>query len=94
MANLLEDTINFGFGVFSYSRDKLEKIVEKLVDIGRVEKKDAHEFMQNLINKGEEQRKEIKKYIKEEVTDALSAAGRITKDDIREIIREELSKLK
>lgn len=32
MANLIDDSINLGFGLFAYSRDKIEQIVEKLVD--------------------------------------------------------------
>jgi len=96
MANILEDTVNFGFGLFAYSRDKLEEIVEKLVDNGKVEKKDAREFMKELVEKGDEQRREIKKYVKDEVNEAVSAVNvrgeGITKEDIREIVREELAK--
>ncbi len=98
MANILEDTVNFGFGLFAYSREKLEDLVEKLVDNGKVEKKDARAFMQELVSKGDEQRKEIKQYVKDEVNDAVSAVnvkgGGLTKEDIREIVREEIAKAK
>jgi len=98
MSNFIEDTVNFGFGLFAYSRDKIEQFVEKLVDAGKVEKKDARSFMQELVEKGDEQRKEIKSMIKEEVSSAvgdLGVAGTgITKEDLRTIIREEIAAAK
>jgi polyhydroxyalkanoate synthesis regulator phasin len=98
MANILEDTVNVGFGLFAYSREKLEDLVEKLVDNGKVEKKDARTFLQELADKGNEQRKAIKQYVKDEVHDAVSAVnakgGGLTKEEIREIVREEIAKAK
>ncbi len=95
MANLLDDTLNFGFGLFAYSREKLESFVEKMVESGKVEKRDAQGFMRELVQKGDEQRKEIKSMIKEEVKQATSDMGlnkdSLTKDDVRAIIREELA---
>lgn len=96
MANFIDDTINFGFGLFAYSRDKLEEIVDKLVDAGKVEKQDAKGLMHDLMQKGEEQRAEIKKMVKEEVSSTMEDLGvkknGVTKEEIREIIREELAK--
>lgn len=98
MANFIEDTMNFGFGLFAYSREKVEQFVEKLVDAGKVEKKDAQGFMHDLMERGDEQRKEIKRMIKEEVSSAASDLGisgsGISKDELRAIIREEIAAAK
>lgn len=96
MSNILEDTINFGVGLFAYSREKVEEVVEKLVDRGSVEKKDARAFADDLIKKGNEQRSEIKKMIKTEVGETLGDMGiskekPLTAEDVRQIIREELA---
>lgn len=99
MANFINDSINFGFGLFAYSREKLEKMVEALVDSGKVEKKEAQNFLHQMIQKGEDERAEVKRMVKDEVKTAMSdinevrgAQGGITKEEIREIIREELKK--
>lgn len=96
MANFFEDTVNFGFGLFAFSREKIEKLVEAMVDSGRVAKKDAQNFMQEMIKKGEEQRREVKKMVKEEVTTTVEDMGintdGVNKDELREMIREEISR--
>lgn len=96
MANLFDDTLNFGFGLFAYSREKLEKFVEQMVEAGKVEKQEARSVMKDLTQKGEEQRSEIRKMISEEVSKTAEDLGlkrdSLTKEDIRAIIREELAR--
>ena len=99
MSNIIEDGINFGMGLFAYSREKIEEIVEKMVEKGEVQRKDAQSFASDLIKKGEVQKKELKQMITSEVHDTLQDIGltadqRITKDDLRAIIREEIAAAK
>ena len=94
MSSILEDTINIGFGMFAYSREKIEEIVEKMVQKGDVAKKDASSFVSELAAKGEMERKELKKIIGDELKDAMDAFKPITRDEIRQIIREEMNKSK
>ena len=99
MANIIEDSINFGMGLFAYSREKIEDLVEKMVAKGEVQRKDAQGFANDLIKKGEAQREEISRMVKDEVRTTLQDVGltadtRVTKEDIREIIKEELAAAK
>ena len=99
MANILEDSINFGMGLFAYSREKIEEMVEKMVAKGEVQRKDAQSFASDLVKKGEAQREELSRMVKEEVRTTLQDVGltadqRVTKDDIRAIIKEELANAK
>lgn len=102
MANLLEDGVNFGFGLFAYSREKIEKMVNNLVDQGKIERKDAQSFAHNMIQTGEEQRQEVRKMIQEQVKSDLQGMGIVpenqakplTAEDIRQIVREELASSK
>lgn len=94
MVKILDDTINFGFGLFAYSREKIEKMVEALVDSGKVEKKDAQGFLKQMIQKGEDERAEVKKMVSDEVKSAVSAVTPntgVTKEEIRQMIKEELA---
>ncbi len=94
MSSIFEDTINIGFGLFAYSREKIEEVVEKMVREGDVAKKDASSFVSELAAKGEMERKELKKIIGDEVKDAIEVLKPITRDEIRQIIREEMNKSK
>ncbi len=96
MTNIFEKSINLGLGIFVYSREKIEDLVEELVSKGEVAHKDARKFTQELIKRGEEQREELKKLIKDEVEEALNHVNVVreedivTKDEITQIVREEI----
>ncbi len=95
MAGILEDTINFGFGVFAYSREKIEELVEAAVQKGEVAKKDASAFVSELVKKGETERSELSRIIGDEVKKAVNTMDQlrpVSKEEVREIIREELKK--
>jgi polyhydroxyalkanoate synthesis regulator phasin len=94
MSSIFEDTINFGFGMFAYSREKIEELVEKMVQKGEVAKKDASSFVSEMTAKGEMERKELKRIIGDEFKDAMEVLKPITRDEIRQIIREEMNKSK
>ncbi|MEW5920216.1 MAG: hypothetical protein AB1796_04530 [Bacillota bacterium] len=96
MLNPLEKSIDLGLGLLMYSREKVEELVEELVSKGEVAKKDARQFAAELVQRGEEQREELKKLIHGEVTKALHYVNvakkedLVTKDEIREIVREQI----
>lgn len=96
MSNTFEKTINLGLGLLLYSREKVEEVVEELVGRGEVAQKDARQFAIELVQRGEEQRAELKKLIQGEVTNTLDHVNvarkedLVTKDEIREIVREQM----
>jgi len=96
MSNAFEKSINLGLGLLLYSREKVEELVEELVGKGEVAKKDARQFAAELVQRGEEQREELKKLIQSEVAKALDDVNvakkedLVTKDEIKEIVREQI----
>ncbi|MDD4296625.1 MAG: hypothetical protein PHC69_06670 [Ruminiclostridium sp.] len=98
MLKYLEKTLYFGLGLVSYSAEKVEGLVNELVKKGEVASEDAKKLVNELIEKGESQKEAIRGFIQDEMKKASDkAAARkdssLTKDEIREMIREELSKL-
>ena len=95
--NLLNDAVNFGVGLFAYSKEQIEKTVENLVDTGKVQRQDAQSFAQKLTEQGKEQRDEIQSMINKTVRTNLEEMGitnqskPLTAEDVREIVREELA---
>ena len=96
MSDILEKTVNLGLGLLLYSREKVEEMVEELVSKGEVAKKDARQFATDLVQRGEEQREELKKLIRSEVAAALEQTplakkeDMLTKQDVRDIVAEEI----
>ncbi|NLM12097.1 MAG: hypothetical protein GX213_15310 [Clostridiaceae bacterium] len=99
MMKYLEKTLHFGLGLITYSAEKVEALVNELVKKGEVASEDAKKLINELIEKGEKQKEAIRKCIQEELSkiqadkDAKSDDSPVTRDDIRQIIREELAKL-
>ncbi len=97
MSNLLEKTLNFGLGLALYSKEKIEAMVDEMVEKGEVAKKDAREFAKNLVQKGEEQRTEFKKLVHDEiesVLDKMNIAQKkdlLSREDIARIVAEEVT---
>jgi len=96
MSNSFEKSVNLGLGLLLYSREKVEEFVEELVGKGELAKKDARQFAGELVQRGAEQRDELKKLISEEVTKALGHVNvakkedLVTKEEITEIVREQV----
>ncbi len=89
--NLLEKSISFGFGLFAYSKDKVEEVIDELVKRGEIAKKDAQEFAAEMIKKGEAQREEVKNIVRSEVSEAMGRMNIARRDDI--VSREEIAEI-
>lgn len=75
LKDFMEKSVNFGLGLAAYSKEKIEELVEEMVQRGDVAQKDARSFAGDLVKKGEEQRHVIRRMIREEVDAALKEAG-------------------
>jgi polyhydroxyalkanoate synthesis regulator phasin len=76
MSNAFEKSINLGLGLLLYSREKVEEFVEELVGKGGgYRKKTPVNFASELVQRGEEQREELKKLIQTKVAKALDFAN-------------------
>lgn len=51
MPGILEKSINIGLGLFLYSREKIEAVVDELVNKGEVARKDAKDLVNDLVKK-------------------------------------------
>ena len=94
MSSLIEDVFNFGLGLFAYSRERIEETVDKMVENGTLAKKDASSFAAELAKKGEQEREELKKFVDDRISKASDTFDNrlkpVTKDEVREIIKEEI----
>jgi len=61
---MIEKVLYLGLGMFSVTRDRIEKIVDELMEKGEISREEAGEVVENLIKRGEEERKAIRKLVR------------------------------
>jgi polyhydroxyalkanoate synthesis regulator phasin len=71
-----------GLGIAAIGKEKIEGIVNELVQKGDVSKKDADDILARLIKKGEKAQKELQALVKQEITKVMDEIGIATKKDI------------
>lgn len=76
MKELVEKSFLIGLGLVALAREKLDDMAKR-----------GEEYRKELISRGEKQREEIRKVVREELQKAFSELGLATKADIEELSR-------
>jgi len=87
MAKLLEKGILAGLGVLTLTRDKVRRFVDDLVAEGEAKPEEAPGIIEPLVDKGEKEREELRKMVRQELEKARSNVPVITRKDIDELSR-------
>jgi len=89
--NMLEKAFYLGLGVFSVTRERVEKLVNELMEKGEISRDEAGQVIEELVKKGEEEKKAIRSLIQEElggIKKDLSMASRAELDELKARIEE------
>ena len=87
MEGYIEKMLLAGFGAFTLTREKAEKIVNDLVKRGEVAKKDQPEFVKKLLERGKDTRAEIEAMVEKTMTNVLNKLNIPTKSDIDALMK-------
>jgi len=82
---LLRKLILSGIGVFAFTQEKIEELVEELAKKGEIAWGEKEDLLKELIEKGEQQKAEIERKIGEKVEKILSRINVASKDDIKRL---------
>jgi len=85
MESLLGKFLLSGLGVLVITEEKIVKFIEELTKEGEITQKGEKELLTEIIEKGEEKKKEIEGKIKEKVENMLSQMNVATKNDIQKL---------
>lgn len=85
MVSLLGKFLLSGLGVLVLTEEKIVKFIEELTKEGEITQKGKKELLTEIIEKGEEKKKEIEGKIKEKVENMLSQMNVATKNDIQKL---------
>ena len=85
MESLLGKFLLSGLGVLVLTQEKIEQLLEELTKKGEIAQGRNKKLLTEIIEKGEEKRKEIEGKIRDKVEKVLSQMNVATKDDIRKL---------
>jgi polyhydroxyalkanoate synthesis regulator phasin len=85
MESLLDKFLLSGLGVLVLTEDKIEKLIGELTKKGEISQGEKKDLLTEIIEKGEEKKKEIEGKIREKVEKVLFQMNVATKDDIQKL---------
>lgn len=82
MSDLFKKAISLGWGLTTVSKEKVEKIVEDLVNRGELAPSESKALIDRLIERGAEEQGQFKTMIREQVSRILRDLEVPTKNDV------------
>ena len=79
---LIEKSILLGLGVLTLTRDKIVQAVNSLVEEGEVKAEEAPSIIDKLVARGEEEREELRKLMRDELDKLRISAPMASRKDI------------
>jgi len=92
LLNFIKEMMVTGLGALFLTKDKVEEMVQKLVEEGKVSKDEANELINNMTKKAKEQQEQMRDKIKTEIDNSLNKVGIVKKEDVEEL-NEKVAKL-
>ena len=86
MTTLLEKGFLAGIGLLSMTREKAQTIFDELSHEGEVQKNEVKQWVDQLSDRGEEERQALRKLIRDEMKKVLDDLGLATKEDIQKLL--------
>lgn len=92
LGSLLNRSLDLGIGLFAYSKDKIENVVDEFVERGEIKRWEATSVVDDLVQRGSEQRQVIDEYLRKRLSDPEIMKDYVRKDEVEALIRAELQK--
>lgn len=89
MKTLLEKGLLAGIGLLSMTREKAQNIIDDLSREGEVQKNEVTRWVDELADRGEEERNALRKLIRDEMKKVLDEMGLVTKEDIQKLLEKQ-----
>jgi|RhiMetdeSRZDD1v2_1073273.scaffolds.fasta_scaffold09890_4 polyhydroxyalkanoate synthesis regulator phasin len=89
MKSLLEKGFLAGIGLLSMTREKAQEVIEELTHEGELQKNEVKQWVDQLSDRGEEERQALRKLVREEMKKVLDEIGLATKEDIQKLLEKQ-----
>ncbi len=85
MLDIIKKSIYLGIGAASLTKERVDKLVDELIEKGQIAKDDKANVVKDLMDKAEKEEKELEKRIKKTVNEAIESVGAASQNDIVEL---------
>jgi len=92
MRNIAQKILLAGIGAFALTREKAEQVVNEMVKKGQVKGDDAQSVLEDLMQRGEEERQVLKQTIRNEFKKIISELNLASRDELDQLA-ERISRL-
>jgi len=89
MTSLFEKGLLVGIGLLSMTREKAQEVIDELSHEGEFQKGEMKQWVDQLSDRGEEERQALRKLIREEMKKVLDEMGLVTKEDIQKLLEKQ-----
>ena len=86
MKSILEKGFLAGIGLLSMTREKAQEVIEELTHEGELQKNEMKQWVDQLSDRGEEERQALRKLVRDELKKVLDEMGLATKEDIQKLL--------
>ena len=87
MSDTLHKSFSFGVGAFALTKEKIEQVVQELIEKGEVSREESPKLIKNLIARAEEEKQALDSRIEAAQERALHRLGVITRKDFEKLDR-------
>ncbi len=87
MLEQLKKSLYTSFGFAILTKEKIEKMVDDLVEKGKLSEKEGKAFVEELVSKSRESSQEFENKINEKVRESLKKMEMVTQDDLKSLER-------
>lgn len=74
-----------GIGLFSLTRDQIEKMVDEWAKKGEVQHRETRQLVDDLVERGKKEKEAIEKAAKEEVDRFMGRVNPVTRNDLERL---------
>ena len=94
MLDIIKKSIYLGLGAATVTKEKIDSLVDELVEKGQLKKEDKPKAVQDILDKIEEEEKELKTKIDDTVIETMKKVGIVQKSEFDILVKrvEELEK--
>lgn len=87
MNDLFKKALSLGIGITVASKEKIEQAVDELVKKGQLAPSESSELVNRLLEKGEEEKENMKQFVRENMQKLFAELHVATKEDIGRLER-------
>jgi polyhydroxyalkanoate synthesis regulator phasin len=85
MLDLIKKSIYLGLGVLTITKEKIEILVDELIEKGQISKEEKPKILQDIIQRINQEQKALSTKVRMMVKKAIDELGLVTKKDVEEL---------